>query len=187
MSEDEIAYIKQCQSGDKETFDILYRRYRGIVMKIAREMMGSESEVEDVVQEVFTRAFAKIKQFRHESSLSSWLGAIAINTCKDILRSRSCHPTDSLDSMVEDGKLNVSKDLSVTQEEELIMNELLENVQEKISHLRRDYQKLIVLRYIDGLSYEKIAQLLGYSQSLVKSRLHQARRELCRICKSLEY
>jgi len=183
MVEDEAILIKQCQSGRKETFDALYRKYHKMVLQIARDMMGSEQDAEDVIQEVFMRVLTRIHQFRHESSFSSWVRAIAINACRDMLRSKNRHPADSFEDLIETGKANVSERLSIIQEEELIMNELLENVYENISCLRKDYQKLIILRYIDGLSYEKIAQLLGYTQSLVKSRLHQARKELRRICK----
>ena len=75
--------------------------------------------------------------------------------------------------------------LSASQEEELIMKELLENLKEKISHLKKKHQRLIILRYIDGLSYRKMAQLLNCSEAQVKSRLHQARKNLRRICQSL--
>ena len=70
-------------------------------------------------------------------------------------------------------------------EEELIMKELLENLQEKISLLKKQHQRLIILRYIDGLSYKKISELVGCSEAQVKSRLHQARKRLRRACRNM--
>ncbi len=183
MIEDETTLIQQCQSGHKESFDLLYHKYHKMVFHIAQEMMGREQDTEDIVQEVFMRVLTRINQFRYEASFSSWLSSIAVNVCKDKLRSKKRYPEDPLDKIREHEIY--TKRASLNQEEELIMNELLEDVQEKISHLKKEHQKLIVLRYMDGLSYEKMAQLLGYSPSLVKSRLHQARKELQRICQNL--
>jgi len=180
MNDSGIALIKKCQSGCQESFDQLYQRYYLMVLKVTREIMGNEHDAEDAFQEIFMRIFTKIGQFRHESSFSSWVRSIAVNACKDMLRSRSRRTTEPLESL----EVGIIKS-SIRQDEELIMNELLGNLQEKIGCLRKEYQKLIILRYIDGLSYQKIAQLLDCTPSLVKSRLHQARKELKRICQNL--
>lgn len=184
--EDEIKLIEQCQAGCQESFDKLYRKYRLVVMQIAREMMRNEQDAEDAVQEVFERVLDKISQFRYEASFSSWLRVLAINLCKDILRKKARQTEESIDKINTTlGSETYKSASSFSQEEELIMKELLEDLEGKISHLKREHQRLIVLRYIDGLSYKKIAQLLGCSQPQVKSRLHQARRNLRRICESL--
>ena len=183
MDEKETLLIRQCQSGCRESFDLLYRRYRLTVLQIARKIMGNEQDAEDAVQEIFERVLDKIGQFRHEASFSSWLRVLAANVCKDILRKKSRHPTESFEDFVVNE--NGVKAPSISQEESLIMQELLENLQDKIGRLKKEHQRLIVLRYMDGLSYRKIAQLLDCSQSQVKSRLHQARKKLRRACQSL--
>ena len=186
MDKSEVDLIKRCQSGCREALDSLYREYRPNVLHIARKIMGNEQDAEDAVQEVFERVLDRIGQFRYEASFSSWLRVLAKNVCRDILRRKGRHPTQSLDSLCELNETEITaKSSSISQEEELIMKELLENLQEKIDRLKEKHRKLIILRYIDGLSYRKIAQLLGCSESQVKSRLHQARKKLRRTCQSL--
>ena len=186
MDKNEVDLIKRCQSGCREALDSLYREYRPNVLHIARKIMGNEQDAEDAVQEVFERVLDRIGQFRYEASFSSWLRVLAKNVCRDILRRKGRHPTQSLDSLCELNETEITaKSSSISQEEELIMKELLENLQEKIDRLKEKHRKLIILRYIDGLSYRKIAQLLGCSESQVKSRLHQARKKLRRTCQSL--
>lgn len=186
MDKNEVDLIKRCQSGCREALDSLYREYRPNVLHIARKIMGNEQDAEDAVQEVFERVLDRIGQFRYEASFSSWLRVLAKNVCRDILRRKGRHPTQSLDSLCELNETEITaKSSSISQEEELIMKELLENLHEKIDRLKEKHRKLIILRYIDGLSYRKIAQLLGCSESQVKSRLHQARKKLRRTCQSL--
>ena len=149
--------------------------------------MKNEQDAEDAVQEIFSRVLLRIGQFRHEASFSVWLRVLSANVCKDMLRKKNRHPTEPLDDLCAADKMKMeSNRLSVSQEEELIMKELLENLQAKISRLKEDHQKLIILRYIDGLSYRKMAQLLDCSESQVKSRLHQARKKLRFACQSMK-
>jgi len=186
MDKSEVDLIKRCQSGCREALDSLYREYSPTVLHIARKIMGNEQDAEDAVQEVFARVLDRIGQFRYEASFSSWLRVLAKNVCRDILRKKGRHPTESLDNLCEFDETGITaKRSSISQEEELIMRELLENLHEKIDRLKEKHRKLIILRYIDGLSYRKIAQLLDCSESQVKSRLHQARKKLRRTCQSL--
>ncbi len=187
MIENEVILIEQCQIGCRESFDLLYREYRPVILQIARKIMGNEQDAEDAVQEVFVRVFTKIGLLRGLASFSSWVRVLAVNVCRDMLRKKDRHPAESFEALCAAGETRMNKKvLSISQqEEELIMGELLENLHEKIGGLKREYQKLIILRYIDGLSYRKIAQLLGCSQTLVKSRLHLARKHLRRVCQDL--
>lgn len=186
MDEAEAILIKRCQSGCQESFDLLYRKYRPAALQVARSVMGNEPDAEDAVQEIFARVLGRIGQFRYEASFASWLKVLAVNVCRDMLRKKNRHPTESLEALNANGEARINtRTSSISQEEELIMKELLENLQEKIGLLKKQHQRLIVLRYIDGLSYKKIAELLGCSQSQVKSRLHQARKKLRRVCQNL--
>ena len=186
MNETEAILIKRCQSGCRESFDLLYRRYHPAVFQVARSVMGNEPDAEDAVQEIFARVLGRIGQFRYEASFASWLRVLATNVCRDMLRKKNRHPTESLEDLNANGEVRIDTRISsISQEEELIMKELLENLQEKISLLKKQHQRLIILRYIDGLSYEKISELVGCSQAQVKSRLHQARKRLRRVCQSM--
>ena len=186
MNETEANLIKQCQSGCRESFGLLYRKYRPAVLQVSRKVMGNEADAEDAVQEIFARLLGRIDQFRYEASFASWLRVLAVNVCRDMLRKKSRHPTESLEDAGVNNEARMDRRIStISQEEELIMKELLENLHEKISLLKSQHQRLIILRYIDGLSYSKIANILGCSPAQVKSRLHQARKRLRRVCQSL--
>jgi RNA polymerase sigma-70 factor (ECF subfamily) len=150
---------------------------------VARAIMGNEQDAEDAVQEIFERVLSRIGQFRYEASFSSWLKVLAANVCKDMLRVKKRHPTEFFEDLCAADEMKIETNaLTISQEEELIMKELLENLHAKISRLKREHQRLIILRYIDGLSYRKISQLLDCSEAQVKSRLHQARKKLRRAC-----
>lgn len=184
MDENEYILIRQCQSGCRESFDLLYRKYHWVIIQVARKLMGNEQDAEDAAQEVFARVLNRIGQFRYEASFSSWLRVLATNVCRDILRKKNRYVTESFEDIHPTEKAEIEvRILSVSQEEELIMKELLENLQEKISLLKKEHQRLITLRYIDGLSHKKIALLLGCSPAQVKSRLHQAREKLRHACR----
>ena len=99
MDENEVILIKQCQSGCRESFDLLYLKYRSTVLQIARKIMGNEQDAEDAVQEIFARVLDRIGQFRHEASFSSWLRVLATNVCRDILRKRNRHPMESFEDL----------------------------------------------------------------------------------------
>ncbi|MBD3180689.1 sigma-70 family RNA polymerase sigma factor [Candidatus Poribacteria bacterium] len=180
----ESILIKKCQSGSQEAFSLLYRKYHSLVWQISYGIMGNKQDAEDAAQEVFTRLLSRIKQFRYEAAFTSWLRVMVSNICRDMLRKQNRHPTESLEYLNSNGELNI-KSMSISQEEALIMEELLDNLNEKISLLKEKHRKLIILRYIDGLSYRKIAQLVGCTESQVKSRLHQARVKLRHVCQSL--
>jgi len=187
MNETEAVLVKRCQSGCQESFDLLYRQYHPVILHVTRKIMGNEQDAEDAVQEVFARVLGRISQFRYEASFASWLRVLAVNVCRDMLRKKNRHPTESLEALNAGGEVKVNtRTLSISQEEELIMKELLENLQEKISLLKKQHQRLITLRYIDGLSYKRIAELVDCSQAQVKSRLHQARKRLRRVCQNLK-
>lgn len=186
MNEAEITLIRQCQSGCQKSLDQLYRNYHPAVLRVTRKVMGNEQDAEDAMQEVFARVLKKVGQFRFEASFSAWLRILAVNVCRDMLRKKNRHPTESIEDLDTDSKARMTAiSSSISQEEELIMKELLENLQEKIALLKKQHQRLIVLRYIDGLSYKKMAELLDCSQTQVKSRLHQARKQMRRVCQSL--
>ena len=126
MHENEVALIKQCQSGCRESFDLLYRKYHSTVLQISRKIMGNEQDAEDAVQEIFARVLDRIGQFRHEASFSSWLRVLATNVCRDMLRKRSRHPTESFEDMSAASEAVIGMRVSsISQEEEVIMKELL--------------------------------------------------------------
>lgn len=187
MPGDAAVIVKGCGSGRQGSFDLLYRQYHPLILRVAQGIMGNRQDAEDAVQEIFIRVLTRIDQLQDEASLSWWIRVLAVNVCRDMLRKRNRQHTESYEELCATGGTAIDNEASsVSQDEELIMRELLEDLQRKIGCLKKEHQKLITLRYIDGLSYRKIAQLVGCSESLVKSRLRQARMSLRRICRDLK-
>jgi len=187
MLGDVAVIIRGCRSGCHESLDLLYQQYHPMILRVAQGIMGNRQDAEDAVQETYIRVLTRIDQLQDESSLLWWIRSLTVNVCRDMLRKRKRRHTESYEELCATGRTAIGKEaLLLSQDEELIMREFLEDLQRKIGSLKKKYQKLIVLRYIDGLSYRKIAQIVGCSESLVKSRLHQARKSLRRICHNLK-
>ena len=187
MLRSEAVIVKRCRSRCQGSFDLLYREYRPMILRVAQRIMGNRQDAEDAVQETFARVLTRIHQLHDEASFPWWIRVLSVNVCRDMLRKRNRHHTESYEELCATGRSPTRKEAaSVSQDEELIMRELLEDLQRKIGRLKKEHQRVIILRYMDGLSYKKISQLLGCSESLVKSRLHRALKNLRRICKDLE-
>ncbi len=158
MPRDAAVIVKGCRSGHQKSFDLLYRQYHPVILRVAQGIMGNRQDAEDAVQEIFIRVLTRIDQLQDEASLSWWIRALAVNVCRDMLRKRNRRHTESYEELCATGRTAIDNEaLSISQDEELIMRELLDDLQRKIGCLKKEHQKLITLRYIDGLSYRKIA------------------------------
>ena len=136
-----------------------------------------------MTQEVFIRVFQKINQFRHKSSFSTWLYRIVTNMCLNELRNRQKH--DSSTAGIKDYYERIRPPTS-NPEEELLKKERRDMVRRALDALKEAHRTILVLREIEGLSYEELADALQCSVGRVKSRLHEARMELRRKLKRLE-
>ncbi len=179
--------ILRCQKGDVDAFEEIVRKYQKKMFNTSYRMIGDYNEAAEVVQDVFVSAYRNIKGFKGESKFSTWLYAIAVNLSKNRLkqiRGRAFHEQLSIDDPVDtdEGQVRtepVCRDLSVL--EKLEKKELEGKVQGCINALEAEFREVIVLRDIQGFSYEEIAAMLNIAGGTVKSRLHRAR-EAVRDC-----
>lgn len=173
--------IKKCKEGDISSFELLIESYQQKVYNIALRMLGSQEDASDVAQEVFIKIYKSISNFKEESSLSTWIYRIATNVCLDELRKRKKAKFVSIDTPVqlEDGEVSMQMEDQGLQPDELVtQKELKEEVQKAISSLKDDHKIVIILRDINGYSYEEIADILGCTLGTVKSRINRARNSL---------
>ncbi|SMB92907.1 RNA polymerase, sigma-24 subunit, RpoE [Desulfonispora thiosulfatigenes DSM 11270] len=173
--------IELSQKGNLDAFEKLIMSYERKIYVIAYRFMGNEHDAKDLTQETFIKAFKNIKSFRKESSFSTWICRIASNACKDELRKIKRKPCDSLDEEVnvDDGYVYKQiEDKRPTPEEIYESAELNKYLQQMLNELNSDYRMVIVLRDIEGYSYEEIAEITNVSLGTVKSRLNRARKEL---------
>jgi len=163
--------VEACQRGEREAFRGLFEAYKDRVYSIALRFSGDQALAMDLAQDTFLKLFSCIRDFRGDSSFSTWVYRLVVNSCLDhqrrswrmipiadellaVLRS----PADSLDAMLQ--------------------TEMRERVRGAVEKLSPDLRMVTILRYTEGLSYEQIAEVLGCSTGTVASRLNRAHKAL---------
>ncbi len=179
---DEALLIERLKRRDERAFNEIVRLYEAKVFGLVYKMLGSRGEAEDVAQEVFITVFKAIDQFRGESKFSTWLYRIATNHCKNrrkLLARRMEHACEQLDEATERSHAAaMSKATSTTlgRPDEIVEGFEAERLlHEAIGLLDEEQRELLVLRDIEGLSYQEIVEITAQPEGTVKSRLHRAR------------
>lgn len=181
----EAAFIKRLVARDETAFNELVRLYERRVYALVYRMMGRRHEAEELTQEVFVQVFKSIDRFRGDAKLSTWLFRVAVNMCKNKLkyyaRRGGSHQQDY--DAIADGAVTTSAEGvsvgSVERPDELVAGIQLERlVKQALGQLEPDFRELVVLRDVEDLSYEEIAQVTGLPRGTVKSRIHRGRQQL---------
>jgi RNA polymerase sigma-70 factor (ECF subfamily) len=176
----EASLVQRCASGDDVACAELVGEHQRMVVQLAMNLLGDTDEALDLSQEVFLRVFRTIHRFRGQSSLRTWIYRIAVNQARNRHRFwRRHHRNDqvSLDEHVAiHGEMFGGDEM--TPDRVLAQKELATRLQRALDRLPFDQRTAIVLREIDGLSYEEIAYSLGVAMGTVKSRLTRARQTL---------
>ena len=170
--------VERVQRGDKQAFGLLVEKYRRKLGRLLSRFIRDQAEVEDVVQEAFIKAYRALPNFRGDSAFYTWLYRIGINTAKNYLVSMGRRPQTSNDIEVEDAENFEDGDelrTMDTPETELMTKEIAKTVQMAIESLPEDLKTAIVLREIEGLSYEEIATMMDCPIGTVRSRIFRAR------------
>jgi RNA polymerase sigma-70 factor, ECF subfamily len=166
--------IRACQAGDREAFRLLFEAYKDRVFSIACYSLGDKAAADDVTQQVFVKLFTRIGQFRGESEFTTWLYRLVINSCLDERRRRRRFlPVEEFAPM---SKAIYRKSPDTGYER----REIAGSVREAIGGLKPKMRLPILLKYIEGLSYEEIAEVLGCSKGTVASRLNRAHKALAK-------
>lgn len=173
----DLQLIEAAKLGDRRAFDVLVTRYQTRVLKIISRYVKDPSEIMDVCQEVFIKAYRALNKFRGDSSFYTWLYRIAINTSKNYIISQGRRLPD-IDLEIEDMERfmmrNVPKETG-TPERLMMRDEIEHAVYETIDHLPVDLKTAIMLREIEGMSYEEIADIMHCPVGTVRSRIFRAR------------
>ena len=163
-------------SGDLDAFDEIVNRYTDKIYSLVVGMIRDRGHAEDVVQEVFHKAFRKLEKFEQKSQFYTWIYRIAVNTSLDHLKSRERAKAQSLDEMPHvDPEVNPQEADPSTP---LLEREFVEQMEEALAAIPPKFREILVLREVDGLSYEEIADVLQCSKGTVESRLFRARGRL---------
>jgi RNA polymerase sigma-70 factor (ECF subfamily) len=178
----DLALVQRVQRGDRSAFDVLVLRYQHKVLKLVQRYIRDSMEAEDVVQEAFIKAFRAIGSFRGDSAFYTWIYRIAINTAKNAIVSSKRRPVN-VDIDVQDpeqGDLEARLTDGETPEQLALSEEIRETVNRAMAGLPEELRTAIVLREIDGLSYEEIAESMDCPVGTVRSRIFRAREAIDR-------
>jgi RNA polymerase sigma-70 factor (ECF subfamily) len=172
--------VRRTRAGDREAFRELVERYQRRVAALAIGMLRNRDDALDVVQETFSKAYQNLDRFKGDAGFYTWLYRIAFNVCVDHQRRDAKLPQLSLDD--DAGAPEPVPDLGEAAHDEPFAQarsaEIGRRVQEAIRELTPDHRAVIVLREVEGLSYEEISRVLECPKGTVMSRLHYARRQL---------
>lgn len=171
------ALVVRVQKGDRPAFDLLVRKYQHRIAKLVSRFVSDRTEVEDVTQEAFIKAWRAIRGFRGDSAFYTWLYRIAINTAKNYLVSQGRRPpaTDIEAEEAEGTSMGIGLRENSTPESHLLADEIAVTVERAVAGLPEDLRTAITLREIDGLSYEEIAEVMDCPIGTVRSRIFRAR------------
>ena len=179
--QEEAQVIERVLSGDINAYEQLVTQYEKSVYNLALRMTDNPEDAADMAQEAFIKAYNSLSSFRGDSKFSVWLYRIVSNVCLDFLRKQSRRPSVSLsveDDDGEDVQLDVPDD-SMSPELQLERKLTRESVREGLKQLPEDYRQILLLRELQGLSYDEIAETLDIGVGTVKSRIFRAREKLC--------
>jgi RNA polymerase sigma-70 factor (ECF subfamily) len=173
----DLELVRRAQRGERAAFDLLVLRYQHKVLKLIMRYVHDTTEAEDIAQEAFVKAYRALPSFRGDSAFYTWLYRIAINTAKNALVAAKRRPMDyDLDLQdPEQHDLNARLAESETPEALLLTDEIRDTVNKAIENLPEDLRTAIVLRELEGLSYEDIAQTMDCPVGTVRSRIFRAR------------
>jgi RNA polymerase sigma-70 factor (ECF subfamily) len=173
--------VERVQRGDKQAYGLLVQKYQRKLGRLLSRFIRDQAEVEDVVQEAFIKAYRALPNFRGDSAFYTWLYRIGINTAKNYLVAMGRRPQTSNEIEVEDAENFEDGDelrTMDTPETELMTKEIAKTVQLAIYSLPEDLKTAIVLREIEGMSYEEIATMMDCPIGTVRSRIFRARESI---------
>jgi RNA polymerase sigma-70 factor (ECF subfamily) len=175
--------VQQARRGDREAFRSLVERYQHKVTALATGMLRNRDDALDVVQDTFTKAYQSLDRFKGESSFYTWLYRITLNLCIDHQRRTARMPQaqiEAAESAEEAPSINAAREDAGRDDplQRIHEAEVGQRIRQAIAELTPEHRAVILLREVEGLSYEEISRALECPKGTVMSRLHYARRQL---------
>jgi RNA polymerase sigma-70 factor (ECF subfamily) len=187
VEQSDLELVKRAQRGERGAFDLLVLRYQHKVVKLVARLLRDPTEAEDVAQEAFVKAYRALASFRGDSAFYTWLYRIAVNTARNAMASRQRRPLDYEADLSETEQSAVASRMSHsdTPEATALSDEIHATVNRAVADLPEDLRTAIILREIEGLSYEEIAAAMDCPVGTVRSRIFRAREAIDRNLKPL--
>lgn len=162
------------------SFEELFNHYHSLVYGIGLKFTGNQEDAEDVTQEVFTKVWRSLRDFNYNSSLKTWIYRITLNTCIDHSRKpwKKHQPNAGPDNALEQSEQDRLPSDEESAESKLLVKETVAQVRKAITGLRPHLKAVLVLKDLEGMSYNEISSVLGLSLGTISSRLNRARKSL---------
>ena len=174
--EEDLEAIGRIRAGQIQAYAVLVRKYQTRIRGYCLGVLGNGADADDAAQEVFIKAYKGLGSFQGRARFSTWLYRIAVNHCWDLLRSAARNRVESWEALREQEGESLEARTVVLPEARL--DDRAQQVQEVLDRLPEQYKTVLILREVQGLSYQELADALGCSMDAVKARLRRARREL---------
>ena len=175
LSDEDV--MERCALGSETAFRALVQRYRTRLMNLVCRFINDRDRAEEISQEVFLRVYRNRERYRKSGKFSTWIFTIAVNLTKNEIRSRVRHKgTFSLDAVDEESGQGMSfPDLGPGPDEDLNAAEIRSKVAEALEKIPPRYREAVILRDVEGLSYEEVGEILRIPGGTVRSRINRAR------------
>lgn len=181
---DETELLERARNGDSQAFGVLVERYQRRVVGVAQAVVHNQDDAIELAQETFVRAYENLAKFESRSSFSTWLYRIAANLSIDFRRREGRHQV----LRGEDAETEINRLPSPTGDsyQETVRTELSGRINEALKELTPEHRAVILLREVEGLSYDEISEVLQVPRGTVMSRLHYARGRMRATLKDLD-
>jgi RNA polymerase sigma-70 factor, ECF subfamily len=170
------ALLRRCQEGEEEAFAALVRRHERRAWRVARQMVPSDEDAQDLAQEAFLRVFRSLERFDFQHEFTTWLYRIVTNLCIDHLRKRRPMVSTSASLDEDEGEWDLVDHRDERPSDRIESEETVSEVQACLDALAPHFQSVMVLRELEGLPCTEIAEIVGATHVTVRWRLHRGRK-----------
>ncbi len=188
MATDDLTLVKRVRGGDQRAFKLLVERYQRKVYAVALGMLKDKEEAMDVSQEAFVKVYKYLDHFKGDASFYTWLYRITVNICIDIIRKRagaggeSVEFDETLPMDVSEANIGaLGSRLGTNPQKSALRRELAEKIQEALAAVPEKHRAILLLREVEGMSYEDLSRTLDIPKGTVMSRLFHARAKVQKI------
>ncbi|MDC0712957.1 sigma-70 family RNA polymerase sigma factor [Stigmatella sp. ncwal1] len=188
MATDDLTLVKRVRDGDQRAFKLLVERYQRKVYAVALGMLKDKEEAMDVSQEAFVKVYKYLDHFKGDSSFYTWLYRITVNICIDLIRKRAGAGGEAVEfdetQVMDVSQANIGalgSRLGTNPQKSALRRELAEKIQEALATVPEKHRAILLLREIEGMSYEELSRTLDIPKGTVMSRLFHARTKVQKI------
>ena len=181
LVDDDVALVSRTQAGDTRAFDLLWQKYSPPIYSLVYNMTANHEDANDLLLEVFAKAYRSISGFRGKSSFYTWIHAIAVNMTINFVKKRGRRfqmSLDDLDSNIQNDKEFIGLTATNTPIREVDLSELQQILNDAMMKLSVEHRAVVTMFDIQGMPHAEIAKILGIPEATVRSRLFYAHRQL---------